>query len=76
MAFVGSITMRKAIIVVDAFLTVLFGLTLTGLFILLVGLSDELDILIFFVVLAVPYGLLRFVLLGSPIPFTALPSKP
>jgi len=38
-------------------------------------LSDDLDILIFFVVLGVPYGLLRFVVLGSPIPFTALPRE-
>ena len=37
------------------------------------GLGDDLDILVFFVVLGVPYGLLRFVVLGSPIPFTALP---
>ena len=68
--------MRKALIVVDLFLTVLFGLTLAGLMIVYAGLGDDLDILIFFVVLGVPYGLLRFVLLGSPIPFTALPLKP
>lgn len=72
----GSIGMRKALIVVDSFLTVLFGLTLTGLLLVYTGLGDDLDILVFFVVLGVPYGLLRFVLLGSPIPFTALPSKP
>jgi hypothetical protein len=34
-----------------------------------------LDILIFFVVLGVPYGLLRFVILGNPLPFTALPKS-
>jgi len=66
---------RKALIVVDSFLTVLFGLTLTGLLIVYAGLSDDLDILVFFVVLGVPYGLLRFVVLGSPIPFTALPKE-
>jgi hypothetical protein len=31
--------------------------------------------LIFFVVLGVPYGLLRFVILGNPLPFTALPKS-
>ena len=65
--------MRKALLVVDSFLTVLFGLTLAGLLIVYAGLGDDLDILVFFVVLGVPYGLLRFVVLGSPIPFTALP---
>jgi hypothetical protein len=35
----------------------------------------DLDILIFFVVLGVPYGLLRFVILGNPLPFTALPKS-
>ena len=73
MAINGSISMRKALIVVDSFLTVLFGLTLAGLLIVYAGLGDDLDILVFFVVLGVPYGLLRFVVLGSPIPFTALP---
>ena len=68
--------MRKALIVVDLFLTVLFGLTLAGLLTVYAGLWDDLDSLIFFVVLGVPYGLLRFILLGSPVPFTALPSKP
>ncbi|MBL6810401.1 MAG: hypothetical protein ISQ57_07565 [Litoricola sp.] len=68
--------MRKALIVVDLFLTVLFGLTLAGLLTVYAGLGDDLDSLIFFVVLGVPYGLLRFILLGSPVPFTALPSKP
>jgi hypothetical protein len=65
--------MRKALIVVDSFLAVVFGLTLAGLLIVYAGLGDDLDILVFFVVLGVPYGLLRFVVLGSPIPFTALP---
>ena len=68
--------MRKSLIVVDLFLTVLFGLTLAGLLTVYAGLGDDLDSLIFFVVLGVPYGLLRFILLGSPVPFTALPSKP
>lgn len=68
--------MRKVLIVADLFLTFLFGLTLAGLLIVYTGLGEDLDILIFFVVLGVPYGLLRFVVLGSPIPFTALPSKP
>lgn len=67
--------MRRALLVVDWFLTVLFALSLVGVLIVLVGLSDDLDILIFFVVLGVPYGLLRFVVLGSPIPFTALPRE-
>ena len=65
--------MRRALVIVDSFLTVLFGLTLAGLLIVSAGLGDDLDILVFFVVLGVPYGLLRFVVLGSPIPFTALP---
>jgi hypothetical protein len=66
---------RRALLVVDWFLTVLFALSLVGVLIVLAGLSDDLDILIFFVVLGVPYGLLRFVVLGSPIPFTALPRE-
>ena len=65
--------MRRTLVIVDSFLTVLFGLTLAGLLIVYTGLGDDLDILVFFVVLGVPYGLLRFVVLGSPIPFTALP---
>jgi hypothetical protein len=73
MAINGSISMRKGLLVVDSFLTVLFGLTLAGLLIVYAGLGDDLNILVFFVVLGVPYGLLRFVVLGSPIPFTALP---
>ncbi len=67
--------MRRALLVVDWFLTVLFALSLIGVLIVLAGLGDDLDILIFFVVLGVPYGLLRFVVLGSPIPFTALPKE-
>lgn len=67
--------MRRALLVVDWFLTVLFALSLVGVLIVLAGLSEDLDILIFFVVLGVPYGLLRFVVLGSPIPFTALPRE-
>jgi hypothetical protein len=66
---------RRALLVVDWFLTVLFALSLVGVLIVLAGLSEDLDILIFFVVLGVPYGLLRFVVLGSPIPFTALPRE-
>jgi hypothetical protein len=65
--------MRRAMLCVDWFLTVLFSLSVIGLIIVSLGLGDDLDILIFFVVLGVPYGLLRFVALGSPIPFTALP---
>ena len=65
--------MRRALLIVEWFLTILFVISLIGLVIVLLGLGDGLDILIFFVVLGVPYGLLRFVVLGSPIPFTRLP---
>jgi hypothetical protein len=67
--------MRRALLFVDWFLTVLFALSVIGVLVVLAGLSDDLDILIFFVVLGVPYGLLRFVVLGSPVPFTALPKE-
>ena len=46
--------MRKALIVVDSFWAVLFGLTLAGLLVVYAGLGDDLDILVFFVVLGVP----------------------
>ena len=65
--------MRRALLVVDWFLTILVAISTIGLIAVLLGLGDDLDILIFFVVLGVPYGLLRFVVLGSPIPFTRLP---
>jgi hypothetical protein len=66
---------RRVLIVVDSFLAVLFALSLIGILIVLSGSAMELDILIFFVVLGVPYGLLRFVILGNPLPFTALPKS-
>ena len=65
--------MRRALLIVDWFLTILFAISMIGLIVVFLGLGDDLDILIFFVVLGVPYGLLRFVVLGSPIPFTKLP---
>jgi hypothetical protein len=61
--------------VVDTFLAVLFALSVVGILIVLSGSVMDLDILIFFVVLGVPYGLLRFVILGNPLPFTALPKS-
>lgn len=67
--------MRRILIVVDSFLAVLFVLSVIGILIVLSGSALELDILVFFVVLGVPYGLLRFVLLGNPLPFTALPKS-
>lgn len=67
--------MRRAMIWVDSFLTILFSICLIGLVNVWLGGSDDLDILIFAVVIGVPYGLLRFVSLGNPIPFTALPKK-
>ena len=67
--------MRRILIVVDSFLAVLFVLSVIGILIVLSGSAMELDILVFFVVLGVPYGLLRFVLLGNPLPFTALPKS-
>jgi hypothetical protein len=63
---------RRVLIVVDSFLAVLFALSVIGILVVLSGSTMDLDILIFFVVLGVPYGLLRFVLLGNPLPFTAL----
>ena len=67
--------MRRFLIVVDTFLAVLFTLSVVGILIVLSGSVMDLDILIFFVVLGVPYGLLRFVILGNPLPFTALPKS-
>jgi hypothetical protein len=68
-------SLRRVLIVVDTFLAVLFALSVIGILIVLSGSVMDLDILIFFVVLGVPYGLLRFVILGNPIPFTALPKS-
>ena len=59
----------------DSFLAVLFALSVIGILVVLSGSVMDLDILIFFVVLGVPYGLLRFVILGNPLPFTALPKS-
>ena len=68
--------MRRVLIIVDSFLAVLFGLCLVGLAVVFIEGRDDLDILVFLVVIGVPYGLLRFILLGNPIPFTSLPRKP
>ena len=68
-------SLRRVLIVVDTFLAVLFALSVVGILIVLSGSVMDLDILIFFVVLGVPYGLLRFVILGNPLPFTALPKS-
>jgi len=68
-------SLRRVLIVVDTFLAVLFALSVIGILIVLSGSVMDLDILIFFVVLGVPYGLLRFVILGNPLPFTALPKS-
>ena len=68
-------SLRRVLIVVDTFLAVLFTLSVIGILIVLSGSVMDLDILIFFVVLGVPYGLLRFVILGNPLPFTALPKS-
>ena len=67
--------MRRVLIVVDSFLAALFVLSVIGILVVLSGSVMDLDILIFFVVLGVPYGLLRFVILGNPLPFTALPKS-
>ena len=67
--------MRRVLIVADSFLAVLFALSVIGILIVLSGSVMDLDILVFFVVLGVPYGLLRFVILGNPLPFTALPKS-
>jgi hypothetical protein len=71
----GRLVLRRVLIVVDTFLAVLFALSVIGILIVLSGSVMDLDILIFFVVLGVPYGLLRFVILGNPLPFTALPKS-
>lgn len=65
---------RRALRVADWVLTVLFALSALG-FVYVYGFSasQDLDVLIFFIVLGVPYGALRFVVLGSPIPFTRIP---
>ena len=68
-------SLRRVLIVVDTFLAVLFALSVIGILIVLSGSVMDLDILIFFVVLGVPYGLLRSVILGNPLPFTALPKS-
>jgi hypothetical protein len=67
--------LRRVLIVVDSFLAVLFALSVIGMLVVLSRSVMDLDILIFFVVLGVPYGLLRFVILGNPLPFTALPKS-
>jgi hypothetical protein len=68
-------SVRRVLIVADSFLAVLFALSVIGILIVLSGSVMDLDILVFFVVLGVPYGLLRFVILGNPLPFTALPKS-
>jgi hypothetical protein len=68
-------SLRRVLIVVDTFLAVLFALSVIGILVVLSGSVMDLDILIFFVVLGVPYGLLRFVILGNPLPYTALPKS-
>ena len=67
--------MRQALIVVDTFLSIIFGACVVGLMIVSLAGSNQLDVLIFFAVIGVPYGLLRFIILGNPLPFTALPDK-
>ena len=69
-----EVCLRRILILVDSFLALLFALSAIGILIILSG-SIDLDVLIFFVVLGVPYGLLRFVILGNPLPFTALPKS-
>ncbi|MGA1207054.1 MAG: hypothetical protein ACO31Z_04725 [Litorivicinaceae bacterium] len=65
---------RRALQIADWVLTVLFVLSALGvLYVYGFSSSQELDVLIFFSVLGVPYGALRFVVLGSPIPFTRIP---
>lgn len=65
---------RRTLQIADWILAVLFALSAVGL-VFVYGFSDshDFDILVFFIVLGVPYGALRFVILGSPIPFTRLP---
>jgi len=65
---------RRVLVVVDIILAVLFALSVIGIFAVLSWSAMDLDILVFFAVLGVPYGLLRFVLLGN-LPFTALPKS-
>jgi len=72
-AKVGEVCVRRVLILVDSFLALLFVLSAIGILIVLSGSAIDLDVLIFFAVLGVPYGLLRFVILGNPLPFTALP---
>lgn len=67
--------MRRILLVVDTFLALLFGVCVIGLLIVSIEGSNQLDILIFFVVIGVPYGLLRFIILGNPLPFSGLPAK-
>jgi len=68
-------SVRRVLVVVDIILAVLFALSVIGIFAVLSWSAMDLDILVFFAVLGVPYGLLRFVLLGNPLPFTALPKS-
>ena len=67
---------HRALRIADWVLTVLLGLSAIG-FVYVYGFATQqnLDVLIFFSVLGVPYGALRFVVLGSPIPFTRLPPR-
>ena len=57
--------MRRALLVVDWFLTILFAISMIGLIVVLLGLGDDLDILIFFFFFGVRYGLLWFVVFCS-----------
>ena len=70
-----EVCLRRILILVDSFLALLFVLSAIGILIVLSGSAIDLDVLIFFAVLSVPYGLLRFVILGNPLPFTALPKS-
>ena len=70
-----EVCLRRILILIDSFLALLFALSAIGILIILSGSTIDLDVLIFFVVLGVPYGLLRFVILGNPLPFTALPKS-
>lgn len=67
---------HRALRIADWVLAVLFSLSAIGLiYVYGFAAQHELDILIFFIVLGVPYGALRFVVLGSPIPFTCIPAS-
>ena len=70
-----EVCLRRILILVDSFLALLFVLSAIGILIVLSGSAIDFAVLIFFAVLGVPYGLLRFVILGNPLPFTALPKS-